>query len=291
MQNYKWDVWKNLSSNLDRLYDRKAMSNSVRDNVLSPEECYKWLKSDEDLKLDIVEINCNSSKSYGAGRIGRYFFIEYGAELLASIMFMHYANEAMKWSDTDKPEILLCKDVTINEDGINYIEVPEKNMEEWRDKKCEEYLKFVQSLSSDKQDKLEAFLAPHTVYNFKYAFPTGKVLRAEISENMTYGEFKKLMMDVFHVRPWHIRFKWTKENQEERDTKLLSEMRITSGTIVVAEDALLDELDRRFHDVCHNFMKWRYMKRQWQKIPYDVRMNQVDNLPNFWIALLEKMLE
>ena len=267
------------------------MDNSVRDNILSPEECYKWLKSDEDLKLDIVEINCNSSKSYGADRIGRYFYIEHGAELLASIMFMNYAKEFSRWDLADKPEFFLCEDVTIDEGGINYKEVPEEDVESWRDMKCEEYGKFVKSLSSDRYEKLEALVNAHIIYNFKYAYPTGRVLRAEISENMTYGEFKKLMMEVFHVRPWHIKRGWTKENQEERDSKLLSEMRISSGTIVIADDALIDELDRRFHDICHSYMKWRYMKRQWQKIPYDVRMNQVDVLPNFWIALLEKILE
>ena len=243
------------------------------------------------MKLDIVEINCNSSKSYGKDHIGRYFYIEQGAELYASISFMYYAKEFIKWKLANKPEFFLCKDVTIDEDGINYKEVPDEEIESWCDKKCEEFVEFVKSLPSDKQDKLDAIVDPHIVYNFKYAFPTGRVLRAEISENMTYGEFKKLMMEVFHVRPWHIRHGWTKENQEERDTKLLSEMRISSGTIVIADDAQIDELDRRFHDVCHSYMKWRYMKRQWQKIPYDVRMNQVDDLPSFWLALLDKILE
>lgn len=290
MKNYKWDVRKGISTSLSRLYMNKAMSADVRSNIWSPEKCYEWLKKEEELNLDITEINQHSSPTYG-NRIGRYYFVEKGADILASIMFMEYALKEIDFSGSDKPEFLLLDSFTIDESGISYTTLSDSDTEKWCDEMCEEFVSFVSKLDNKRQERLESIVHPSVICNKRYAAPLGNVLKLDIDNSMTYGEFKKQMIDVFHVRPWHIKHGWTRKSQEEKNSKLLSEMRLSSGRLTLGEDATIDDLSHMFYDECHGYMKWRYVKRQWLKIPREVRLCDVEKVPSFWESVLSYFLD
>ena len=291
MKNYKWDIKHKESMNLSDLYEREAMSEKVRNLNPSPKNCFEWLKKEEELLLDIIEINRYSSSTYGE-KIGRYYFIEKGAEWLAASKFMQYAVNKTSTNWGNKPKFYLLSTYTMNENGIEYSPFSKKETEEWCDKKCEEYVTFVTSLDNKNRLYITKMLKEvHITLNMQYPLPVSNTLCLEINNEMTYGEFKEKMIEIFHIRPWKLRWGWKNKNQEEIDTKLLSQMGVSNGLIIAAGDTTIDQLSHIFYEECHQSMNWHYVKRPWQKINLTIKLSEVDNLPNFWLAVLEKLLD
>lgn len=68
-------------------------------------------------------------------------------------------------------------------------------------------------------------------------------------------------------------------------------MGVSNGLIIAAGDTTIDQLSHIFYEECHQSMNWHYVKRPWQKINITVKLSEVDNMPNFWLAVLEKLLD
>lgn len=290
MKNYKWGIKRDFSTTLNDLFERKAMGQAVCSTMLSPKKCYEWLKKEENLILTITEINRYSSPSYG-NKIGRYYYVERGADVLAAIVFMEYARQEVSWKGNIKPDLLLLKTCTIDDNGIVYTELNNNEISPWFDEKCNEFVQFVKSLNFNESCYLGTLLRKVRVTcTMQFPIPTGKILSLEIDNHMTYGELKHKMEHIFHVRPWYER-RGGKNNQEEKNSKILSEMGISSGVITVAADATIDQLSHVFRLECHKCMNWRYAKRPWQRISNDIKLTEVDNTPNLLYAILTELFD
>lgn len=286
MKNYKWGIKRDFSTTLNDLFERKAMSQAVCSTMLSPKKCFEWLKNEDDLILSITEINRYSSSTYG-NKIGRYYYVARGADILAAILFMEFARQEISWKGNMKPDLLLLSTCTIDDKGIEYSALNNEETNPWFGEKCNEFVRFVKSLNPKERFNLGIMIREVRVTCTKqFPVPIGKTLSLEVNNHMTYGEFKQEMERIFNVRPWYIRRGWKNENQEEKNSQLLSEMGISSGVITVAEDATVDQLSHVFREECQKSMHWRYVKRPWQRIPNEVKLNEVDVLPNFFLAVL-----